>query len=1326
MSNDARRGKRLFAGFLAAVMALSVAPVLGFTGVAGADGHLEAADPIGEGNFCEDVPMQEPFTDVTEADPSYEEIVCLVATEVTTGVTATTYEPNSFVTRRQMALFLTRVAAEANRLEIDDNIEELPEPAANEFDDVEDEEQFIQDAISQVAQAGIAEGFPDGDYRPAAPVSRRQMAAFIDRLYEYLTGEALPDAAADNFSDDNEDSAEAQASTNAVAEAGIFIGNTDGTFAPAQEITRRQMANVLTRTFEVLFENGEIEQWSAEEPPPSSNQTFAVTPMDEAINLVSTTAGPDIDRGAREYTVAAGDDPVSIALFPIQNVSIDENGVVTFVDGLAGLSGDGRADGIRTTDAVIETVNGVSVSDADGYVSDIATNNGEVTFTIDSTDPNTWVWPVVFEDTDNDDQLDLDADDAPTEAFGVGGPKLWIPEEAAFGTNDVGRIQIIRSDVAEPFVTVRTDGDDNIFGNADDDNFTLYYEETAIFQYASGQPQALISVDEFEEWASGPGVDGLGFVPGDELGFSYNSNSSNTILGILDDTPMPVGTLTGVASDTNFDGVNDDAALDWDAPTNPDVVEYDIYRAVQNSDGTFPPLAPYDTETDGTAYNDQGLAADTYRYGVVAVNGQSGQRSLLSVVEVTIVDEAIEPAPFSDDTIVLSSSDADTDLDGVDPLALDPAADQVTVPFVTESPLQVAAGATIDLRGENGQLVRLTNGSNATFSVGGPDQDELTITFTAAEYTPVEDPFGAGPIQESDYTEIVASTGITSGGGEWNLARSGCNDIYPSNCGVINQRVFTLGGNSVANDELPESQDIDHIVANGNTNTITVLNTASEIDDGERFEVYDFVTGQMVASGTFESSDVPGTTVSADIAPGQRLLFVYRDSNPATQNGVRQISNSSVLLVPNEVPEVVSVNETDNTSLDLIDVFWDEVVTLTGGADDFEVYDSTNSNLVARGEVVSSKTNDTFTVDLDTNLVDGNEYWLRVASGVAQDSDNNPNPAQAIMFTFQLVNDAPTIDSLSVDGDAASDGGTATTNDSSPVVNGQASDTDGTIADVEYSVDGGAFQSATAADGGFDEVSEAFTFTIAGPLSDGDHSLVVRAIDNDGGQDTWSVTVTVGAAAPTIQSVLALPGSDEIRVTFSEDVTCPGTAGALAAWVYDDQSVADDNDGSPSAINQSGGTNTCDLVFVGLDVDDFGLLDYNQPGAAADQVQDTSGTPLATTLDEDVVDGVAPTFDSVDAAGADGTATVDAIFSEDLDCTTVSAGDFAVEVAGSGRNVASVACLGDTVTLTLEPPLLAAGQTVEVTYDATAAGGIDDASGDNTAATQTRSDTVTV
>jgi hypothetical protein len=58
-----------------------------------------------------------------------------------------------------------------------------------------------------------------------------------------------------------------------------------------------------------------------------------------------------------------------------------------------------------------------------------------------------------------------------------------------------------------------------------------------------------------------------------------------------------------------------------------------------------------------------------------------------------------------------------------------------------------------------------------------------------------------------------------------------------------------------------------------------------------------------------------------------------------------------------------------------------------------------------------------------------------------------------------------------------------------------------TVARVEYRLDGGQWQGATASDGTFDETSEGFLF-ISEPLAPGHHTFEVRAIDSNGEEET--------------------------------------------------------------------------------------------------------------------------------------------------------------------------------------------------------------------------------
>ena len=97
-------------------------------------------------------------------------------------------------------------------------------------------------SIAKVIDAGIAQGYPDGTYRPGHSVTRGQMATFIARGLGLLDGAAADDA---GFPD-TAGSPHATA-INAIAEAGITAGYADGTFGPNDPVSRGQMATFLTR-----------------------------------------------------------------------------------------------------------------------------------------------------------------------------------------------------------------------------------------------------------------------------------------------------------------------------------------------------------------------------------------------------------------------------------------------------------------------------------------------------------------------------------------------------------------------------------------------------------------------------------------------------------------------------------------------------------------------------------------------------------------------------------------------------------------------------------------------------------------------------------------------------------------------------------------------------------------------------------------------------------------------------------------------------------------------------------------------------------------------
>jgi hypothetical protein len=97
---------------------------------------------------------------------------------------------------------------------------------------------FIAD-IAWIAQRGITNGCGGGNYCPADPVTRAQMASFIARAL------SLPATSTNYFPDDAGTIFEAD--INRLAAAGITNGCGDGLYCPNQPVTRDQMASFIAR-----------------------------------------------------------------------------------------------------------------------------------------------------------------------------------------------------------------------------------------------------------------------------------------------------------------------------------------------------------------------------------------------------------------------------------------------------------------------------------------------------------------------------------------------------------------------------------------------------------------------------------------------------------------------------------------------------------------------------------------------------------------------------------------------------------------------------------------------------------------------------------------------------------------------------------------------------------------------------------------------------------------------------------------------------------------------------------------------------------------------
>lgn len=152
------------------------------------------------------------------------DITWLALEGITSGCGATSFCPDGFVTRGQMAAFLSRALS-------------LPATTRDYFTD--DETNQHEAAINRLRAAGITAGCSETRFCPDGLVTRAQMATFLARAFH------LPASSTDYFTDD--DTSMHEAAINSVRAAGITSGCGATRYCPDGMVTRGQMAAFLHR-----------------------------------------------------------------------------------------------------------------------------------------------------------------------------------------------------------------------------------------------------------------------------------------------------------------------------------------------------------------------------------------------------------------------------------------------------------------------------------------------------------------------------------------------------------------------------------------------------------------------------------------------------------------------------------------------------------------------------------------------------------------------------------------------------------------------------------------------------------------------------------------------------------------------------------------------------------------------------------------------------------------------------------------------------------------------------------------------------------------------
>ncbi|HUP16179.1 MAG TPA: DUF3048 domain-containing protein [Acidimicrobiia bacterium] len=165
--------------------------------------------------------------DFRAAEPAIE---ALVAGGITNGCGPELFCPVGTVTRGQMATFLGRTLT-AGSSDVEAFSDLLPGS-------------YYAGFVNRLFELGIVDGYPDGTFRPDAPVSRAEMAALLVRT----VGLEIAGPGASAFIDVPSDGWFAPF-VETLRNAGITTGCATDRFCPEESVTREQMALFLARAF---------------------------------------------------------------------------------------------------------------------------------------------------------------------------------------------------------------------------------------------------------------------------------------------------------------------------------------------------------------------------------------------------------------------------------------------------------------------------------------------------------------------------------------------------------------------------------------------------------------------------------------------------------------------------------------------------------------------------------------------------------------------------------------------------------------------------------------------------------------------------------------------------------------------------------------------------------------------------------------------------------------------------------------------------------------------------------------------------------------------
>ena len=188
------------------------------------------------------------FTDVNN-HWAKDNMLFVVSRGLLSGTSATTFSPNTGMTRGMFVTALGRLAG--------------VDPAdyqTSMFTDVK-EDAYYAPYVNWAAKTGVVSGTTDTTFAPDTNINREQMAVIM-KNYATKLGYTIPKTLeAVTFADNAQISSWAKDAVKSMQQAGILAGKTNNCFDPAGTATRAEVATVLRRFVEIVIDPQTANGW---------------------------------------------------------------------------------------------------------------------------------------------------------------------------------------------------------------------------------------------------------------------------------------------------------------------------------------------------------------------------------------------------------------------------------------------------------------------------------------------------------------------------------------------------------------------------------------------------------------------------------------------------------------------------------------------------------------------------------------------------------------------------------------------------------------------------------------------------------------------------------------------------------------------------------------------------------------------------------------------------------------------------------------------------------------------------------------------------------